>query len=356
MPKVVLTGGGTAGHVTPNLALLPELYKRGFEVFYIGSKNGMEVDLVRETGLPYFSVSAGKLRRYFDIKNISDTGRILKGFLQSIKILKKIKPDVVFSKGGFVTSPVVWASWLLKIPIVLHESDITPGLANKLSLPFAGIVCVSFPETKECLSGKNTVVTGIPIRQELFGGDAATGRKLCGFTDRRPVMMIIGGSQGSQTINGVIRKGLQAFLNSFQVCHICGKGGIDENLSKLSGYRQFEYVKAELPHLFAMSDIIISRAGATTLFEIVALKKLNILVPLGKKASRGDQILNAKSFEKHGLSKVITEEDLTVDSLIAACREVLENKDLYYENMKKTEYSDSTAKIADIIQCVIEQK
>lgn len=354
MPKIVLTGGGTAGHVTPNLALLPELYKNGFEVYYIGSKNGMEVELVKNYGVPYFPVSSGKLRRYLDKKNITDIGRILKGFKQSVSVLKKIKPDVVFSKGGFVTSPVVWASWILKIPVVLHESDMTPGLANKLSLPFAKTVCISFPETKNYLSGKNLNITGIPIRKELFMGDSTIGRRLCGFTDRRPIMMVIGGSQGSKILNDVIRSGLSKLLQNYQICHICGKGGVDDSYLNLTGYKQFEYVTDEQPHLFAMSDIIVSRAGATTLFEILALRKLNVLVPLSKRASRGDQILNASSFENQGFSKVIQEEDFTWQTLLNVCQEVFENKDQIYDKMQNSGLNDSAKKIVEIILEVIE--
>lgn len=356
MTKIVLTGGGTAGHVTPNLALLPELNKRGYEVYYIGSKDGMEVDLVKGSGVKYLSISSGKLRRYIDLKNITDIGRILKGLSEAISLLKKIKPEVVFSKGGFVTSPVVWAAWILKIPVILHESDYTPGLANKLSLPFSKFVCLSFPETAKYISSKKSIVTGIPIRKELFSGNADIGRKICGFTKNRPVMMVIGGSQGSRVLNDVIRKGLHQILNSYQVCHICGKGGVDESYLKLSGYKQFEYVIEEQPHLFAMSDIVVSRAGATTLFEILALHKLNILVPLSRKASRGDQILNASSFEKQGFSKVIQEEEFTHERLLEMCSEVLKNKAYIYEKMLNNEFTDSTRKIADVISQLILQR
>ncbi len=355
MAKILLTGGGTAGHVTPNLALLPELYERGYEVYYIGSKNGMEADLVKGGGVKYFPISSGKLRRYFDFQNITDVARIVKGFSEAIRLLKKMKPDVVFSKGGFVTSPVVWAAWILKIPVILHESDYTPGLANKLSLPFCKLVCLSFPETAKYISSKHTVVTGIPIRKELFSGNADTGRKICGFTKNRPVIMVIGGSQGSRILNDMIRKGLHQILNSYQICHICGKGGVDESYLKLSGYRQFEYVIEEQPHLFAMSDIVVSRAGATTLFEILALRKLNILVPLSKKASRGDQIFNASSFEKQGFSKVIQEGQLTHESLLEMCSDILKNKDYIYKKMLNNQFADSTLKIVEIISQFIDK-
>ena len=192
MKKIVLTGGGTAGHVTPNIALIPELKKAGYEIYYIGSYEGIEKKLIEKLGIPYYGISSGKLRRYIDLKNISDPFKVLKGFAQARKLLKKIKPDVVFSKGGFVSVPVVVAAKSRKIPCIIHESDMTPGLANKICIPCAVRVCTNFPETLKHLPAEKAVLTGSPIREELFKGDKEKGLKFCGFDNSKPVILIIG--------------------------------------------------------------------------------------------------------------------------------------------------------------------
>ncbi len=324
--KILLTGGGTAGHVTPHLALIPRLKEKGYDIHYIGRKAGIEKDLIEPTGIPYDSIPTGKLRRYFDVKNFTDVFFILSGFIKALYLIEKINPTVVFSKGGFVSCPVVWAAWLLRIPVVTHESDITPGLANRLSIPFSKKICYSFPETAAHLSESKAVYTGIPIRESLSGGDAEHGRKICGFTDSKPVIMIVGGSQGAEEINDAVRDALPELLKTYHLCHICGKGGVKENLKEKPGYAQFEYVDAEMPHLFALSDIIISRAGATTLFEFLELKKPSLLIPLSMKASRGDQILNARSFEKQGFSMVLPSKDLNADTLLTSVKRLYDKK------------------------------
>src|SRR5690554_2430991 len=333
MKRIILTGGGTAGHVTPNIALLSSLKKEGFEIFYIGTENGIERQLIEKEGIPYFPINAGKLRRYLDIKNFTDTLRISQGFFQALSIIRKIKPNIVFSKGGFVSSPVVWAAWTKGVPVIIHESDITPGLANKISIPFAQRICYSFPETVSYLPKNKSIITGIPVRRNLLIGDSSFGRKLCSFDDKKPVLLIIGGSLGSQKINRIIRISLEQLLKEFHVCHICGEGNLDPDFVKIMGYKQFEYVNEELPHLFAMADILISRAGATTLSEILALKKPNILIPLSRQASRGDQILNAESYKKQGFSYVIQEEELNIEHLSTAIKDVYQNRNRYIDNM-----------------------
>jgi len=338
MKKIVLTGGGTSGHVTPNIALIPALKRAGYQIFYIGSVNGMERQLIEREGIPYYAISAGKLRRYFDVKNFSDIFRVLNGLRQAFFILGKLKPSVVFSKGGFVSCPVVWAAWLRRIPVVIHESDITPGLTNKLSMPFARKVCYTFPETKEHIPSQKAVRTGIPIRESLFKGSPSKGREICAFTGAKPVIMVIGGSQGSEKINGLIRVSLDELLERYDICHICGKGNIKKDLLNKRGYKQFEYVNEELPHLFAMADLVVSRAGATAIFELLALKKPNLLIPLPRSASRGDQILNAASFEKQGYSMVLHEENLDAKELIRAVNKLYSTRDKYLKAMKK--YSD----------------
>jgi UDP-N-acetylglucosamine--N-acetylmuramyl-(pentapeptide) pyrophosphoryl-undecaprenol N-acetylglucosamine transferase len=320
---ILLTGGGTAGHVTPNIALLPALRAAGYTISYIGSATGIERELISREGIPFYAIPVGKLRRYFDFKNVTDIVRIKLGFLKSLLLVKRIKPNVLFSKGGFVSCPVVWACRVLRVPVVIHESDLSPGLANKLSLPFANKICYSFPETAAHLPKGKAVHTGIPVREALLKGDPSKGRALCGFADVKPVVMIIGGSLGSQAVNACVLQSLDVLLTTYNVCHICGKGNAAENLT---GYAQFEYVNEDLAHLFAMADLVISRAGATALFEIVALKKPNLLIPLPLSASRGDQILNAASFEKQGFSRVLPQENMTADTLVENVRLVNENR------------------------------
>ena len=310
MKKIVLTGGGTAGHVTPNIALLPHLKESGFDVSYIGSYDGIEKKLISDFEVPYYGIATGKFRRYFDLKNFTDPFRVLKGFAEAKKYLKAIRPDILFSKGGFVSVPVVRAAASLGIPCIIHESDMTPGLANKLCIPVAAKVCCNFPETYNMLPEGKAVLTGSPIREELATGSKETGLNLCNFHNMKPVIMVIGGSLGAANVNICVRKALPELLEKYQIVHLCGKDKIDNLLLDTPGYKQFEYVKEELKDLFAMADIVISRAGANAICELLALKKPNLLIPLSAKASRGDQILNANSFMSQGFSMVLPEEDL----------------------------------------------
>lgn len=352
MKKIILTGGGTAGHVTPNIAMLPRLRELGYEISYIGTYDGIEKKLIEELGIPYYGISSGKLRRYFDLKNFTDPFRVLKGFSDAKKVIKKVKPDVIFSKGGFVTVPVVLMAEHLGIPVVIHESDMTPGLANKIALPKATRICCNFPETKTKF-GSRATVTGTPIRQELFSGDKEKARQFCGFTDNKPVILIVGGSTGSVAINNAIYECLDDLLKNFNIIHLCGKGKMNSKLDGKAGYRQYEYIKGELPDMFALSDLVISRAGANAICELLSIRKPNILIPLSKKASRGDQILNANSFKKSGYSFVIEEEELTHDSLLSAVKEVYENKDKYISKMQKSESGDSIQLITGIIDSLV---
>lgn len=348
--KIVLTGGGTAGHVTPNLALLPHLQNKGYEISYIGSYEGIEKKLIADYDIPYYGISTGKLRRYFDPKNFTDPFRVIKGFAEAKKILKEIKPDIVFSKGGFVSVPVVRAAASLKIPCIIHESDMTPGLANKLCIPVAKKVCCNFPETLNHLPEGKAVLTGSPIREELSKGNKLAAYEVCGFTANKPVIMVIGGSLGSMAINKAVREALPTLLHDFQVVHICGKEKIDNLLLTTKGYHQFEYLKAELKDIFAMADLVISRAGANAICEILALKKPNLLIPLPAGSSRGDQILNAASFEAQGYSMVISEDDLTKEFLVAKVQELYCNRNTYIEAMKNSEQSDSIKTIMGLIE------
>ncbi len=355
MKKIVLTGGGTAGHVTPNIALLPHLKEAGFDVSYIGSYDGIEKRLIGDFDVPYYGIATGKFRRYFDLKNFTDPFRVIKGFSEAKKYLKAISPDVVFSKGGFVSVPVVRAAASLGIPCIIHESDMTPGLANKLCIPVAAKVCCNFPETYNLLPEGKAVLTGSPIREELATGSKETGLNLCNFHNLKPVIMVIGGSLGASNINLYVRKALPALLEKYQIVHLCGKEKVDNLLLNTSGYKQFEYVKEELKDLFAMADIVISRAGANAICELLALKKPNLLIPLSAKASRGDQILNANSFLSQGFSMVLDEDDLTEDVLIQAVDTLYDKRHDYKKAMEESALTDSISKIMQLIKDAAEK-
>ena len=350
MKRIILTGGGTAGHVTPNIALLPRLKELNYDIHYIGSYNGIEKELIEQFGIPYHGISTGKLRRFFSVQNFTDPFRVIKGLGEAKKLVKILHPDVIFSKGGFVSVPVVLAGKSRHVPTIIHESDMTPGLANKISMPSASKICCNFPETVKCLPENKAVLTGTPIRQELLSGDAREGQKFCGFNAAKPVILVIGGSLGSVAVNNAVRSILPELLKDFQVIHLCGKDKLDASLNGTEGYVQFEYIKDELPDLFAAADLIISRAGANAICEISALAKPNILIPLSANASRGDQILNARSFERQGYSKVLEEESVNAQTLQSAIREVYENRQTYINAMKKSSHTDSIGRILSLIQ------
>lgn len=347
--KIILTGGGTAGHVTPNIALLPGLKARGYEIKYVGSYEGIEKKLIQELGIEYTGISSGKLRRYLSAKNLTDPFRVIKGFGEAKKIMKEFSPDIVFSKGGFVSVPVVLAAKKYKIPVIIHESDMTPGLANKLSISAASVICHNFPETADYLPKGKAVLTGSPIREELRKGDILAGLKMCGFNSDKPVIMVIGGSLGAVAVNNAVRAALDILLKKYQIVHLCGKGKTEPSLDNLKGYKQFEYIKNELKDLFAMTDLIISRAGANAICEIAALKKPNILIPLSAKASRGDQLLNADSFKKQGFSEVINEDELTNELLIETVNSVYDNRQKYINAMENAGTTDAVSTILDLI-------
>lgn len=350
MKKIVLTGGGTAGHVTPNLALLPALQEAGFLITYMGSYDGIEKRLVEDFGIPYVGIATGKFRRYLDVKNLTDPFRVIKGYAEARKFLKEYRPDVVFSKGGFVSVPVVRAAASLKIPCIIHESDMTPGLANKLCFPVAKNICCNFPETYEMLPASKAVLTGTPIRAELAQGNKLAGLEMCGFTANKPVIMVIGGSLGAMNVNKAVRDALPQLLEKYQVVHLCGKDKIDNLLLATPGYKQFEYLKAELKDIFAMADIVISRAGANAICELLALRKPNILIPLPASSSRGDQLLNAESFGDQGFSIVLHEDDMTTALLVEKVNELYENRQKYFDAMDKSGQLDSIPTIMELIK------
>ena len=350
MKRIILTGGGTAGHVTPNIALLPRLRELQYDIHYIGSYNGIEKSLIEKQGVPYHGISSGKLRRYFSLQNFTDPFRVLKGFGEANKIIKELKPDVIFSKGGFVSVPVVIAGKRNHVPVIIHESDMTPGLANKISIPSAVKVCCNFPETLKALPEDKAVLTGSPIRQELMTGDKEKARSFCGFKETKPVILIVGGSLGAAAVNQAVRKILPQLLKEFQIIHLCGKGKLDYSLKGLDGYAQFEYIQDELKDLFALSDIVISRAGANAICELLALRKPNLLIPLSASASRGDQILNARSFERQKFSMVLEEEELTDELLLSSIHKLYDSRESYIEAMNRSSQQSPIETIIGLIE------
>ena len=350
MKRIILTGGGTAGHVTPNIALIPRLLELGYDIQYIGSYQGIEKELIEPFGIPYHGISSGKLRRYFSVQNFTDPFRVLKGFGEAKRLIKELQPDVIFSKGGFVSVPVVLAGKHNKVPTIIHESDMTPGLANKIAIPSATKVCCNFPETLEHLPKDKAVLTGSPIRQELLSGNMIAAMDLCHFSADKPVILVIGGSLGSVAVNNAVRLALPELLEHFQIVHLCGKGKVDDSLTSMKGYTQFEYIKDELRDIFALADIVISRAGANAICELLALRKPNLLIPLSANASRGDQILNARSFERQGFSMVLEEEELTKESLLEAVRKLYNDRSRFMDAMRDSNQQNSIDTIIDLIE------
>ena len=349
MKKIVLTGGGTMGHVTPNLALLPHLRAAGYEVHYIGTENGMEAEKLRNVpGVIYHGVKTGKLRRYFDWKNFTDPFRVAAGAFQSAHLMGKIKPDVCFSKGGFVAVPVVFGAWLHRVPVVCHESDLTPGLANKLSRPFVKRIATTFPECAQMLGAKAEMV-GTPLRPELFRGSRAKGLSFLHFDGTKPVLLMMGGSLGAQAVNKALRDALPMLTGTFDVAHICGKGNLDPTLDKTPGYTQVEFLDKELPDVLAAADLVLSRAGSNALMEFQALARPLLLVPYPKGASRGDQILNANSFAKQGFSTVLEEEVLTADTLSQAIEETYKNRQQFIDKMSESHLNNAVKTIMGLI-------
>ncbi|MCR2823873.1 undecaprenyldiphospho-muramoylpentapeptide beta-N-acetylglucosaminyltransferase [Lederbergia panacisoli] len=324
--KIVFTGGGSAGHVTPNIAIIRELNKEDWNIFYIGSKKGIEKELVEKVNIPYYTISSGKLRRYINFENVIDVFRVLKGCLDARKVLQKIKPNIVFSKGGFVSVPVIVAARLLKIPIFIHESDLTPGLANKISQRFATKIFTSFEETMKYFPENKTTFIGSPIRREVLQGSAEKGMEYLNFNSKLPILTIMGGSLGAKKINETVRGAIEQLTKKYQLVHICGKNNIDPNMSDILGYKQFEYIHDELADILAVTDIVITRGGSNSIFEFLALKIPMIIIPLTINQSRGDQILNAKVFEEKGYSITLEEEALTTKALITNLEQVFNNR------------------------------
>ncbi len=348
--KIVLTGGGTLGHVTPHLALIPRLKEAGYDIHYVGTAEGMEADKIRSIeGITYHAVKSGKLRRYFSWQNFTDPFRVIAGAFQSAHLMGKLKPDVVFSKGGFVAVPVVYGAKLHGVPVLCHESDLSPGLANKLCKPCAKKIVTTFPECAEAL-GKKAECVGTPLRPELFTGTREKGLSLLGFDGKKPVLLMMGGSSGAQSVNKALRDALPLLLPDFDVAHLCGKGNLEPSLEGTPGYTQVEFMDADLPDALAAADLVLSRAGSNALMEFQAMDKPLLLVPYPMDASRGDQILNAQSFERRGLCKVLLQENMTPESLNTALRETWRDRDALKEAVRKAPPADATERILELIE------
>lgn len=351
--SIVFTGGGSAGHVTPNLAIISEIDVEDWDIHYIGSKQGIEKELIEQIRIPYYGISSGKMRRYLDLENIIDLFKVIKGCSEARRILKKIKPDLVFSKGGFVSVPVIVAASSLKIPIYIHESDITPGLANKISQRFASKIFTSFEETKKYFPEKKTKVIGSPIRKEIMSGTASKGHRLLGFDDSRPILTIMGGSLGAKKINETVRKSMKQLCIKYQIVHICGKNHIDPHLLGVSDYQQFEYVHEELADILAATNLVVTRGGSNSIFEFKALKIPMLIIPLPLHQSRGDQILNANSFENKGYSVTLEEEGLTPDSLVEYLEIVQRQSEDIRRNMESSLNRDALSLLKSEIKNVL---
>lgn len=350
-PVVLLTGGGTAGHVSVNEALIPVFLEKGYEIHYIGSHEGIEKELIRDRHpeVRYHAIQSGKLRRYFSMKNFTDPFRVGAGVLQALAVLRKVRPEIIFSKGGFVSVPVVMAAKLANIPVVIHESDVTPGLANKLALPFSSQIFTVFEKTLQYVPSQKATCTGPVIRPELLKGDRSKGLQITGLTAGRPIFIVMGGSQGSAVLNDAVRNELPNILKYYQVIHLCGKGHKRDELDHLPGYVQYEYVTDQLPHLLAAADFAVSRAGSNAIFELLAIRKPMLLIPLAASKSRGDQLLNASYFESKGLAAVVEEERLGDQPLTERFKQLETEKDRLLLNMSKETEPKTPEKMADLI-------
>lgn len=356
--RIFLTGGGTAGHVTPNIALIETLKDAGWSIEYVGSRSGIEKSLITPLNIPFHEIASGKLRRYFSWQNFIDPIFIFLGILQSLYLCLTRRPNVIFSKGGFVSVPLVFAAWLSRIPVICHESDITPGLANKLCFPFSRYICINFPQTKKYISKGKTILTGTPVRASLLNGDESRGRRFLGFSQNKKILLVFGGSLGAEVINQCVRQVLPELLHRYQIVHVTGKGHVAEksryeeglpDAIEQSQYRQFEYLNDEFGDVLAAADHVISRAGANAIYELLVTRKPHILIPLTRLASRGDQIVNAKIFEDEGMSKVIQEENLNGESLLHLLDELETDESDLKAALDRFEVKDSTGLISTLI-------
>ncbi len=355
--NILLTGGGTAGHVSPHFALIPLLQDAGYTVHYMGSKKGIEYELISQnSSIVFHPIQSGKLRRYLSFQNFTDIFRIIAGVFQGAWKIFTIKPTLLFSKGGFVSVPAVMGAWVNRVPVLLHESDMTPGLANKLSLPFAKKIATTFPECAQII-GEKAIVTGTPLRASLFTGIKEEGLAFAGFSGKKPVLLVTGGSSGAQRINEVLRESLPDLLIDYDVFHLCGKGNLDRSLQNTQGYVQKEFISKELPHVFAMADLVVSRAGSNAITELQALEKPMLLIPYPKaQTSRGDQMINAENYYKRGLAHVLWQEGLTKETFLTAIKQLYLHREALIAQLKAAPAANGTQKIFDLIQALEKKK
>ena len=347
MKTVLVVGGGTAGHVLPTIPIIAKLKDSGYKVCFIGSRSGMEEGLLAGVGIVFFSIPTGRLRRYFSFQNVLDFFGFCFGVVCSLFIIYRIKPSVIFSKGGFVSLPVVLAGWLLRVPILAHESDRSPGLANRISMPFLSTYCTSFPSKEDLNTKFRHVYTGSPIRAEMLSGNRARGKEVLNYVDEKPILIVTGGSQGSEFINQNVQAVLEELLERFNVLHVCGPGNllpINKN-----GYKQIEYVSEDWGHILAAADLVVSRAGANALFEYLTLRKVCIFIPLSRKVSRGDQIDNSQYVVENDFGRVLDEDSLTSDSFLEAIVRTYEARESHKRSLESYSAIDSSTMIYDEI-------
>ncbi len=342
---IVLTGGGTAGHVTVNINLQNELKKHFNKIIYIGSKNGIEKELIKKnTNYEYYEITTVKFERKKLFKNLLIPCKLSKGIKEAKELIKKFNPEIIFSKGGYVGLPVVIAGKKLNIPVICHESDITMGLANKLAKKYATKICTNFEITAK-QNGNKCTYTGMPINiSPLSKQEAKTKLQI---KTSKPILLVTGGSLGARAINNFIFENIDELTKLYFVIHIVGKHNLNKNITNIN-YKQIEFSN-DMWTIFKATDYAISRAGANTIIELLANKILTIFIPLPKNASRGDQIDNAKYLESKNLSTTILQEDLNLEKLQNSL-EYLKNNAISIKNsIKDAKFEDGTSKLINII-------
>lgn len=347
MRKIILTGGGTAGHVTPHLSILPSLIKE-YEIHYIGSISGIERDIINKYKyITYHPITTVKFERSLTLKNLLIPFKLFKGIRQSKKIIKELKPSIIFSKGGFVSVPVCYAAHSLKVPIVGHESDYSMGLANKLIYKKCNSMCFSFKDTQSKYIKKG-VYAGSPIRESIYQGNKEKIVKQYNLDDTMPTLLMFGGSLGAKAINEMVFLCCEELSKKFNILHIVGKGNLNSKI-KISNYHQIEFTN-NIEDYFACANIVISRAGSNSIFELCAIQKPMLLIPLPKDSSRGDQILNAEYLEKQNLCLVLFQENMTKETFIKSIIELYQNRYFYINNLKRQPNFNGTKKILEEIK------
>jgi UDP-N-acetylglucosamine--N-acetylmuramyl-(pentapeptide) pyrophosphoryl-undecaprenol N-acetylglucosamine transferase len=355
MKCVAFTGGGSGGHIYPGLALAASLRLTGnVRIIWIGSTSPLDRNIVEGAGIPFFAIKSGKLRRYFSLKNIADIFHILAGYVQAKKILKKERPALLFSKGGFVSVPPCAAARSLNIPLITHESDFSPGLATKINSFFADKVCLSYAETRKFFSPKTaakTVVTGNPVRDVFREADARKGFAFLGIPETEKVLLVLGGSQGAKEVNNLVRAALPVLTRYFTVVHQTGTADFaDLEPYRSEKYHPYAYIKEEMPDVVSCAHLVLGRAGAGTVWESAVCGKPLVLVPLAGSGTRGDQVENARYFEQKGAAAVLVHP--TAEAL-AAKIEALANEPDKIADMAKAAASIGTINAVETLSALI---